>query len=333
MAATTLFSLYFILFFTVFDCFSSKFYHLDASYCYSGNNVQLSTISSHYFARKLKFNLLCPLHRWRFKSVNLISKTSNGFCRTSFAVMKTSKHGFTCLSIPGHDPPTVILICMDIHPNPGPVNSLIDSTDLYVTHSTSPSSGILRPSYSQMPQVMVSPSLHSHFGRTCLASSYSTASLHTFTGSVRSDLTVENSNSTLINPVLRRCFPSLTYSRTELFALRHQSKESSSLSSSCFSLLKDLKIFRFRGKRGGSRSQKPSISLSTAPSCHRVIHNNPEDLLSFCLLNSRSINNKSLLIKDYVVDRDINVLTITETWLKNSPESDYSVKLQKGVVF
>ena len=41
-----------------------------------------------------------------------------------------------------------------------------------------------------------------------------------------------------------------------------------------------------------------------------------EKTLNFCLLNARSINNKSLQIKDYVVDRDIDILAVTETWLK-----------------
>ena len=48
-----------------------------------------------------------------------------------------------------------------------------------------------------------------------------------------------------------------------------------------------------------------------------------EKTLIFCLLNARSINNKSLQIKDSVVDRDIDILAVTETWLKADECCDY----------
>jgi hypothetical protein len=45
--------------------------------------------------------------------------------------------------------------------------------------------------------------------------------------------------------------------------------------------------------------------------------------LHVSVLNARSINNKSLLIKDYVVERQIDILAITKTWLKVGETSDY----------
>ena len=48
-----------------------------------------------------------------------------------------------------------------------------------------------------------------------------------------------------------------------------------------------------------------------------------EKTLIFCLLNARSINNKSLQIKDSVVDRHIDILAVTETWLKADECCDY----------
>ena len=44
--------------------------------------------------------------------------------------------------------------------------------------------------------------------------------------------------------------------------------------------------------------------------------------MSMCLLNARSINNKALFIKDYVVDHQIDILGITETWTKSDGESN-----------
>lgn len=40
-------------------------------------------------------------------------------------------------------------------------------------------------------------------------------------------------------------------------------------------------------------------------------------------LNARSTNNKSLLINDYVVEKQIGILAITETWLKGGNVDDY----------
>lgn len=39
-------------------------------------------------------------------------------------------------------------------------------------------------------------------------------------------------------------------------------------------------------------------------------------LINFCLLNTRSVKNKIMKVKDFVVDHDIDILAITETWLQ-----------------
>ena len=38
--------------------------------------------------------------------------------------------------------------------------------------------------------------------------------------------------------------------------------------------------------------------------------------LNVCHLNSRSVRNKVLSLKDYTVDRDIDLFALTETWLE-----------------
>ena len=38
--------------------------------------------------------------------------------------------------------------------------------------------------------------------------------------------------------------------------------------------------------------------------------------INFCLLNTRSINRKELFINDYVSENDIDILAMTETWLR-----------------
>ena len=39
------------------------------------------------------------------------------------------------------------------------------------------------------------------------------------------------------------------------------------------------------------------------------------DLIRFALLNTRSIRKKAMFLKDYVVENQIDLLAITETWL------------------
>ena len=47
--------------------------------------------------------------------------------------------------------------------------------------------------------------------------------------------------------------------------------------------------------------------------------------LHFFLLNTRSIRNKSMAVKDFVVDNDIDILAMTETWLR--PGTNDSVEI------
>ena len=49
-------------------------------------------------------------------------------------------------------------------------------------------------------------------------------------------------------------------------------------------------------------------------------------LLQFCVLNARSINNKTLHIKDYVVDNKIDILAITETRLKSDDDCYFTIR-------
>ena len=49
----------------------------------------------------------------------------------------------------------------------------------------------------------------------------------------------------------------------------------------------------------------------------------PGSQLNFCLLNARSVNNKTLEIKDYSIDKDVDLFAITESWLKADESSDF----------
>ena len=108
------------------------------------------------------------------------------------------------------------------------------------------------------------------------------------------------------------------------------------------SLLKDLHLFRFRGKRGGKQTksnfrfnQRRDLEPKFMQTCSvmaRQTHTSQDKdnvrknkdkgktpspkALQLALLNARSLNNKSLIIKDYVVENNIDIMAFTETWLK-----------------
>ena len=46
----------------------------------------------------------------------------------------------------------------------------------------------------------------------------------------------------------------------------------------------------------------------------------------FCLLNARSVNNKTLLIKDFVAKHCIDLLAVTEKWLQSEIDNDFIIR-------
>lgn len=49
------------------------------------------------------------------------------------------------------------------------------------------------------------------------------------------------------------------------------------------------------------------------------------DSASFGLLNCRSVRNKTLPIKDYVVESNLDILALTETWLSTDDTDDHVI--------
>ena len=47
--------------------------------------------------------------------------------------------------------------------------------------------------------------------------------------------------------------------------------------------------------------------------------------MAFSLLNARSVKNKRLLIKDWVVNNNIDILALTETWLQPDNKDDHII--------
>ena len=54
---------------------------------------------------------------------------------------------------------------------------------------------------------------------------------------------------------------------------------------------------------------------------------------SLALINSRAVRNKAELIRDYIVDRDLDIVCITEKWLSTSDTAVINAITQEGYNF
>ena len=144
------------------------------------------------------------------------------------------------------------------------------------------------------------------------------------------------------NPQLR-----FVYSRDELFSIRFGSTRLK-LSPRLLSHLKVNSLLRYRGKRAGKpkwlqsddrvipvlnrtrqmiilwRARKRTLTSLINCDSSRLpafSHFKPTET-RFALFNVRSVRNKRLLIKDYVVDNDVDIFALTETWLHPDNRDD-----------
>lgn len=63
------------------------------------------------------------------------------------------------------------------------------------------------------------------------------------------------------------------------------------------------------------------ISIPRAPQL--LNHQQRQQPLKFVLLNARSIRMKTLLLRDYIVEHDIDLFAITETWLTDDSLDEF----------
>ena len=67
-------------------------------------------------------------------------------------------------------------------------------------------------------------------------------------------------------------------------------------------------LYMKRGVNYNNLTQVPLTSIRSLPGKHM--------LMDCCLLNTRSVRNKAIIVKDYVVENNIDLVGLTETWLK-----------------
>ena len=160
------------------------------------------------------------------------------------------------------------------------------------------------------------------------------------------------STSQVVNRHSHTNLPLLTtkYSRKFLLSLR------SSARNPCPQVLGKLKshgVLRYRGGKGGKKTRGNYLNFFSrttqreyanfgylqAPLPLRGVNLN--NLISvtttdspkidcccvqFCVLNVRSIKNKAMAVKDLVVDQDIDILALTETWLHPGNIDDVEIR-------
>ncbi|XP_068750956.1 uncharacterized protein [Montipora capricornis] len=134
----------------------------------------------------------------------------------------------------------------------------------------------------------------------------------------------------------------MNYSRNELFKIRRVSN--CSLPGRIFAYLKLAGLLHLRGCGAGRRdfvrgikviasnrieveghvdgvNKNNLISIPRAP--QQLNHQQRQQPRIFVLSNVRSIRKKTLLLRDYIVEHDIDLLAITETWLADDSSDEF----------
>ena len=146
----------------------------------------------------------------------------------------------------------------------------------------------------------------------------------------------ENKPTMTIYMIMKVSGMTIRYSANQLLKLGQQPTRLK-VDSRTWNKINELEIVRQqRGVKGGRRKQRKILPWTT----NRVnqlemdmtltpgINNNnltlvtckanQEKLLKVSLINARSICNKAAVIKDYIIEENLDILTITETWLGNT---------------
>ena len=145
----------------------------------------------------------------------------------------------------------------------------------------------------------------------------------------------------------------MKYSRKFLRSLRSSACTACTPCPQVLSELKPQGVLRYRGGKGGKKTRGNYLNIFStttqrdyanfgylqAPLPLRGV--NLDNLIpvtttdspkidcrcvQFCVLNVRSIKNKAKAVKDLVVDQDIDISALTETWLRPGNIDDFEVR-------
>ena len=223
------------------------------------------------------------------------TKKASPHC-TRFAVTKWSKHGQTSLVISESGHLLDLTICMDIHPNPG-----WDRDELIPRATSTRQDGNLN----------FPANTHIKYSRRQLFSFKSRAAVP---GNLFNLLKTQGILKS------RR----VRAGRLHKQRIRPISTLLGSRRTNC-NYISNTNSMRSRNLHLGVNN-KNSISVDLNTSSSFSSTSSATKLLKICHLNSHSINNKSTIIKDYVVETDVDVMALTETWLTPDSEFDFAIR-------
>lgn len=77
--------------------------------------------------------------------------------------------------------------------------------------------------------------------------------------------------------------------------------------------------------KGTSLCNRNITNITKIPRLAHCLPKVPTCCLKFCLINTRSVRNKAMVVKDFAVDNDVDILALTETWLRPGNIDDIDV--------
>ena len=198
------------------------------------------------------------------------------------SITRWSKHGLLFIQAPELDFPIDLTICGDIESNPGEMalqstkRTQAQNQAIYLNHHVNCRSERIVYSSDQLLSIRVYASAIPLELKTCLKS----LRIAKLTRGIRAGKKVKKRQFKTNQPILTRVsLRSIDYAKYS--------------------------------RRSIDRSVLISIPLQPP---HKSVHHR-QLLSNFALINSRSIRNKTLMLKDYIIERDLDILAITETWL------------------
>ncbi|KAJ8030613.1 hypothetical protein HOLleu_27076 [Holothuria leucospilota] len=137
---------------------------------------------------------------------------------------------------------------------------------------------------------------------------------------------ISNDRPNPFHPVKR-----FVYSRNQLYSIRRRQCVPP-LQQDTIDTLKAHTIWRFRGNRRGSHVRRSCYATSQLrnpnalgsedrQTVHVAVPPSPL-LLDFGLINARSVKNKDVVLVDYIIDHNLDLLGITETWLSTGNQDN-----------
>ena len=225
----------------------------------------------------------------------------------SFVLTKQTKHGTTCLALPSRPFVIDLTVHVDISPNPGPdaqcKSEYGKSDDKLLSCATAAALRSIRYSRTDL----LSPKWLAHNSLPYISTTFS-RSFEQF------QMSGMNLGKGQRNPT--RHHQKIT-SHSVLNTNEHwtngqqypiQTRITTQSRNIC------------------SYYKRPERNNLIKIACTRMVPSfKPSLATHFCLLNTRSLKNKGTLVHDYIVDRKVDILALTETWLSPGNVNEFEI--------